>query len=303
MKSEERHQLLSNDLEAVTTKTVGVLERHAATIAAVVCGVLLVAAVGFWWTQSAESENAAGWTMLGAARDAQELDNVVGKFKGTPPAQWAKLRIAEKTLQDAIPLMFTNRELALTDLKSASGDFETLAKEKGINSSIRERALWGFAQCLEVSCDGDTARPIAAYAQLVADYPETIFKAVAEERMISLKKSGAADFYKWFAKEAPKPPEARPRDFNPHGITLPAPADPKDEMDEDDAEKPKDPAAGTPPAATNSGENAQEPPKAETKPEVDKPVEATKPADKPSDGEKPPATDPPKDGEKPSEKN
>ena len=108
MKSEERHQLLTNDLGVVTTQTVGFAERHLGTVIAVGCGLLLMVAAATWWTRTAGSENAAGWTMLDSATNLEEFGDVVDKYKGTPPGQWAQLQISEKTLQNAMPLMFSN---------------------------------------------------------------------------------------------------------------------------------------------------------------------------------------------------
>ena len=188
MKSEERHQLLTNDLGVVTERTVGFFERHLGTIAGAICAALLVAAVAFWWTRSAETEIETGWTLLRSAQSLDDFGNIVDKFKDKPAGQWAQLILAEANLKTAMPLMFTNRELALTDLKSARQGFESLLQEKGVTPSIRERALWGLALCLESTCDGNTTKAIEAYEKLLSDFPETIFKAVADDRIASLKK-------------------------------------------------------------------------------------------------------------------
>src|ERR1700742_207547 len=117
MKSEERHQLRTNDLSVVATNAAGFFERHLGTMISVVCVALIATAAGFWWTRTAESDNAAGWTMLDTATNIEEFGSVADRFKGKPPGQWAQLQIAEKTLQNAMPLMFANRDLALGDLK------------------------------------------------------------------------------------------------------------------------------------------------------------------------------------------
>ena len=204
MKSEERHQLLTNDLGVVTNKTASFLEKHLGTAIAVLCAALVVGAIGFWWTRSSEVDNSAAWKELDDARTLDDFGKVVDRYKGKLPAQWAQLLYAEKTLQTALPLLFTNRELAVTDLKSARDDFEKVLNEKSSSASIRERALWGIAQCLEATCDGDTSKPIEAYDRLLKDYPETMFKLVAEERVTALKRKDASEFYTWFSKENPK---------------------------------------------------------------------------------------------------
>ena len=289
MKSEERHQLLTNDLGVVTTQTVGFAERHLGTIISVTCGVLLLVAVGTWLTRTSGTENAAGWTMLDSATNLEEFGDVADKYKGKPPGQWAQLQISEKTLQTAMPLMFSSRAIALTDLKRAREGFETLLHEKSVSPIIRERALWGLALSLETGCDGDTSKPIEAYERLIKDFPDTYFKAVAEDRIASLKKSSAGEFYAWFSKEDPKPPEARPRDFKVNGVDLPAPADPDD----------FDPAM---PGKSEVNEKAPTDEKpAPVSPEIKD--DAQKPADaaKPAEGEKSPGTVSPKTDDKPTE--
>ncbi len=300
MKSEERHQLLTNDLSVVTTKTVGFFERHAGTMIAAVIGVLLVSAVGYWWTSSTDSGVATGWTMLDTAEGLEDYGSVVDKFKGQPPGQWAQLQVAEKTLQTAMPLMFTNREIALTDVKRAREGFESLLQDKTIPPTVRERALWGMALCLETACSGDTSKPVEAFGRLIDDFPDSIFKVVAEERIAALKKSDAGEFYAWFSKEKPQPPEARPRDFK-DGIHLPAPTDTDDEPDDfvpSGPGKASMPATTTKEPVTAEGEKTEPPVKPAEKPETDA---VTDPA-KAVEGEKPAGAVPPKDGEKPIEK-
>lgn len=307
MKSEERHQLLTNDLGVVTNKTASFLERHLGTAIAVVCAVLVFGGIGYWFTRSSEADNAAAWKELDEARTLDDFGKVVDRFKGKLPAQWAQLVYAEKTLQTALPLMFSNRELAVTDLKSARGDFEKLLQEKSAPAPIRERALWGIAQSLEATCEGDTAKPVEAYEQLLKDYPTTMFKLVAEERVAALKRKDAAEFYTWFSKENPKPPEVRPFDIKPDGAKTPA------------ADEKKDAAAATTPADPKANEPKADEPKAESKEtelpkleesakpaEPEKPAEPAKPAEepaKPAEGEQPKPAEPAKDGEKVPEKN
>lgn len=224
MKSEERHQLLTNDLGVVTERTVGFFERHLETAIAVVCGLVVAVGIGYWWTSSSGTDNEAAWTLLDSGRTLQDFGTVAERYKGKPAGQWAELKIAEKSIEDSLPLMFTNRELALAGLKSARTAFETLIQDKSASSLIHERSLWGLALCLEATCEGDTSKPIEALERLVTDYPDTIFKNVANEKIAGLKRKDAAEFYTWFSKEDPKPREARPDDNLKAGdITLPGP--------------------------------------------------------------------------------
>lgn len=213
MKSEERQQLLTNDLGVVTTRTVGFFERHIGTLIGAVSLILLLGGGIYWWTRTADSETATGWTMLDSAQNLEEFGTVVDKFKGKPPGQWAQLFVAETNLKTALPLMFSNREIAVVDLKSAREGFESLLQQSAVDPTIRERALWGYALCLEAASDGNTAKAVEAYDKLIQEFPESIFKTVAEDRVTALKRDTAKEFYTWFSRENPKPPDARPRDF------------------------------------------------------------------------------------------
>ena len=289
MKSEERHQLLTNDLGVVTERTVGFFEQHLMTIISSACAALLVAALGFWWTRSTETDVEAGWTLLDSAQNLEEFGNVVDKFKDKPAGQWAQLIVSETNLKTALPLMFTNRDIALTDIKSAREGFEKLLQEKTASPHIRERALWGLALCLETTSDGTTTKAIEAYERLLAEYPDTIFKVVAEDRVSTLKKDGAKDFYAWFSKESPKPPEARPRDFKneePGGKDEPidfgsGASKPSDKTETDKTEKPEGekPADEAKPQSSGEGDKP-----AEEKNSVELP-EPTKPGEEPPKNE------------------
>lgn len=312
MKSEERHQLLQNDLQVVTTKTVGFFERHLMTMIGVVVGVLFIALVAAWWNQSSQAGSAAGWTMLDSAiggNSLEEFGDVADKFKGKPPGQWAQLQIAEKTLQSAMPLMFTNRDIALADLKRAREGFDALLQDKSVSPAIRERALWGLALTLETGCDGDTAKPIEAYERLLSDFPDSIFKSVADERIRALKKPSSREFYTWFSKEKPKPTDIQPRDFrtdgsNPHGF--PFPAEDTDDFKPKLSDEKKPSTDGNPDAATQDTEK-NDAEKNDTKKnntedkDGDKKDADAKPDDKPN-SDKPANPDKPAD-EKPTEKN
>ncbi len=217
MNSEERHQLQTNDLGVVAERTVGFFERHMGTVLGAACAALLALAVGYWWTQSVETGAESGWTLLNSAQSIDDYGAVIDKFKGQPAAQWAQLIVSETNLKTALPTMFKDRAIAITDIKSARKGFESLLDEKKLDLTIRERALWGLALCVETTCDGNVENPIKAYEALTKEFPDSIFKLVAEDRIASLKKEGSKEFYAWFSKENPKPPEARPRDFKPEG--------------------------------------------------------------------------------------
>lgn len=212
MKSEERHRLKENELGRVVQTTGSALERHATTIVACVCGALLVSAAVIWWMRQSTVSSSAAWALLEDAKKVGDYDEVAETYKNTPAGDWAKLLGSEMYLQSGGDDLFTDRDLANTDLKRAREGFEQLLAAAGTNPIIRERAVWGMARCLESTSDGDTAKAIEAYERLLKEFPDTIYKPFAEDRVTALKTGGSREFYAWFSKQNPKPADIRPKD-------------------------------------------------------------------------------------------
>ena len=211
MNSEERHRLKTNELGQAVQAVGHRLENHVTKIVAVVCGILVIAAAAIWWSRYSSTSAAAAWTMLENAQNVDDFGLVREKYRGTTAGRWALLRESELYLQSGMAQMFENRELALTDLKKSKEGFEQLVGNKS-DQVMQERALWGLSQVLEATCDGDTTKAVESYQRLLNDVPETYFKAIAEQRIASLKTGGAKEFYAWYSKQNPKPRENRPKD-------------------------------------------------------------------------------------------
>ena len=296
-------QLQKTELGRMVQSTGSVLEKNATAIVVVVCTVLVVAAGGIWWIRQSTESSSAAWALLESAESVDDFGSISEKFSGEVPGQWAKLRESEAHQKSGTDVMFTDRELALADFKRAREGFEKLVDVAGVDPIIRERALWGLARSLEATSDGDTGKASEAYQRLVTDFPETIYKPFAEERIASLKTGGTKEFYAWFAKQNPKPADIRPKDGaakNPHDLFLPpaaageiegktkdADAKPGEEAgatkpddtkpDAPKTEAPKTEKKADEPAAAEKKSGSEEPkadePKAESKPEVDAPAE------------------------------
>ncbi len=212
MNSEERHRLKTNEL-GQTVQAVGHrLEEHATTIVVAVCGILVVAAAVIWWSRQSNSSAAEAWTKLESAENVNDFGEVSEKFKGTLAGHWAKLRESELNLQTGLSAMFTDRDVALADLKKAKEGFEQLTAHKPADPAIQERALWGLALTLEATSDSDTSKASEVYQRLLNEIPDTFYKPIAEQRIAALKTGGAKEFYAWFSKQNPKPTESRPKD-------------------------------------------------------------------------------------------
>ena len=122
------------------------------------------------------------------------------------------MRESEAYLRSGGDVLFSERELADTDLKRAREGFEQLMASASTGPIIRERAVWGVARCLESTSDGETTQAIAAYQRLLSEFPDTIYKPFAEDRIAALKTGGTKEFYAWFSKQNPKPTDIRPKD-------------------------------------------------------------------------------------------
>ena len=307
MNSEERQRLQTNDLGHAVQVAGHRLEEHGTKIVGVICVILLIAAAVTWWSRQSSSSAVAAWTLLESAETVDDFGLIREKYKGTPAGRWAQLRESELYLQTGMSQLFSNRELAVTDLKKAIQGFEELAATKP-DAAILERALWGLALGLESTSDGDTSKAMDAYQRLLNDVPETFYKANAEQRIASLKLGGAKEFYAWFSKQNPKPTDARPKDgalkddfdsmFPPakSEFNLDSDAQKPDPAKTDGAEKPETKTPESPAADSKTPDARPEPPAkaVDSKSDDDKPVEA-KPED-PKDSK----VDPAKSGEKPS---
>ena len=299
--------LQKTELGRMVQSTGSVLEQNATTIVAVVCTILVVAAGGIWWARQSTETSSAAWALLESAESVDDFGSISEKFANEIPGQWAKLRESEAHQKSGTDVMFTDRELALADFKRAREGFEKLVAAAGIDPIIRERALWGMARCLEVTSDADTAKASDAYQRLVADFPETIYKPFAEERIASLKTGGTKEFYAWFSKQNPKPADIRPKDGaskNPHDLFLPpAAAGEIDDKSKDADAKPGDEAGAAKSDAAKTDAPKTDEPKSDAAKEdsasskTNEP-KAEKKADEPA-AEKKPGADEPKAESKP----
>ncbi len=222
MDSEHRHQLQQNDLGQLAAQAVPWLTQYGAQALIGIAVALVVLIGGAVWWSTAESADEAAWSKIASAETVDEFGAVADKYPGTLPAAWAHLRSGELNLESGIAAMFRDRELALKDLASAKEEFEQVLKATvRLPGNLRERALLGLARVLEATCDGDTGPVVAAYEQILKDFPESIYKPEVDQKVAELKTGEASEFYRWFHAQKPTPaPFPRPQDGA--GGTLPA---------------------------------------------------------------------------------
>jgi hypothetical protein len=224
MDSQHRHQLQQNDLGQLALKAKPWLEQHGTKLVAGVVAVIVVIVGLSVWMNIRTASQAESWTKLSTARTVDEYGKVADEFPNTLAGVWARLRMGEMSLESGVAALFTDRALGLTDLETARKEFESvLSASVDLPDNVRERAMYGLAATLEALCDGETGPVIDAYQALLTRFPNAVFKTQVEERIKQLEKPAAREFYAWFHKQSPKPPELpRPQDgLKPGTSTVP----------------------------------------------------------------------------------
>lgn len=264
---------------------------NAATIVA--CVAMIGGAIWYSYSRTSSARSESAWAQYSQARTAEDFGNIADVFSNTEVGTWARLGEGERLVDSGISLMFTDREAALGELKKADEAFRKVLSTKSGPDVARERAAWGLAKSTEAQCDGDTTKAIEGYTALLNQFPKSIYKAAAEERIESLKSPEAKEFYAWFHKQNPKPADLKkPKDGLPEGH--PPIGSLLDEKSEDDKSESKKPATNDDDKPGESKPDAKKDPKdseAEKAPD-DKPKKDEKPADEPKDDK--PKTDDPK---------
>lgn len=213
----ELENLKTNDLQQVAVKVESFYERHDAAIRWGIIGVAFVLACGIYWWRVTAATEAAAWNQFSQSNSAEDFAEVASDFPNSRVANWAKLREANAYLETALRDAFSNREKADTDLKKAKGLLESL-KSLRAPRDLRQQTLFAYARCLEMTSDGDLQPAIAAYEELLKEFPETTFKRDAEIRIKALSKPSAKEFYAFFSKQKPMPEERpKPNDASKKG--------------------------------------------------------------------------------------
>ncbi|MCH9655372.1 MAG: tetratricopeptide repeat protein [Planctomycetes bacterium] len=222
MKSEHRHELQTNDLSKLLVHAEPFLEKYGIKTL-VAAGILFVVVIGYLtWSSNQEKRDAEGWTRLAASNSTEDFENVVDEFPGTQVADWALIHAAESQLQSGIRNSFSDRSAGDRDLKDAKENFQKLLESSTTLPEIRERALFGMARTEESTSDGDLKNSIDLYKKLIQEYPTSIFRKLAEQRVkpvegekvAVLDQEGTKNFYKWFHAQTPKPGDRQRPGFN-----------------------------------------------------------------------------------------
>ncbi len=255
---------------------------NGATIVA--CVAMIGGAIWYSYSRTSSSRNEAAWAQYSQARSAEEFGTVADVYSNTEVGTWARLGEAERLVDSGIALMFTHREAAVGDLEKADKAFRIVLGNKSASAVARERAAWGLAKSTEAQSDGDTTKAIEGYTALLNQFPKSIYKAAAEERIESLKSPDAKEFYAWFHKQHPKPPDLKkPKDGLPEGHpSLDSLLNDKPEDDKSENKKPETKDDDKPDESKPDAKKDAKDSETEKAPD-DKPKKDEKPADEPKD--------------------
>lgn len=208
MRAEERHALEENDLAETTAAVIERLRPHLTAVAA--AAVVLVGAAAAWALVSArrESTRAESWDACATAineRSADRLADVIRRYPGTPASHWAQLTLADSASAEGSRLLFTDKPRARERLDAAARAYEGLLAERP-GGLAEERATFGLAKVRESLGSLEEAR--RGYAAVVAEYPASAVRAIAEQRIAALSRPAARQWYAWFDERKPEPPAA-----------------------------------------------------------------------------------------------
>jgi hypothetical protein len=220
-------QLQERELGKLVLKSSGFFEKYGLTLLAVVAAVI-VATIGYMVYESMQRTRlAAAWSEMEGVKLPADMEALAERLAGTPAGDWALLRAAELRFDEGMLQANRNREAANSEFKQSKAGFEKVLAGAAYADVLRERAIFGLARVLEATSTGDTKPAITKYEELVAQFPTSIFKPIAEERAKALNSPQVQDFYSWYSQQNPKPEApTRPRDgmgnaFGFPGLDLP----------------------------------------------------------------------------------
>jgi len=207
MDADRRHDLEENDLAESTVAIVDRLRPHLRTIALAVGAVAV--ALGAWTVVSSQqaASRAESWDACMAALsegNSERLTDVIRRYPGSAAAQWSQLMMADAAIGEGTQLLFADRDRARQRLDSAVGIYSGLLAERP-RGLIAERAVFGLAKARESLGQLEEAR--RGYEAVVADYPESAVRGIAENRITALSRESTRQWYDWFDGWKPAPPK------------------------------------------------------------------------------------------------
>ena len=215
-----------NDLAATTQAVVDRVRPHLGTILLVAA--LLFAALAAWTLVRAQrtSERTAAWDSFinaFAMGDPGGLSDVADRFSGTPAAHWAGIVQGDAALADGNRLILVNPTQARQRLEAAVERYTAVNAQRPA-ALAAQRGIFGLARARESLGDFDEA--IRGYEALVAEYPESAFGPIAEERIAALSRESTRQWYNWVESRSVSGAEPQPSASPESSDTSSQPAEP-----------------------------------------------------------------------------
>ena len=266
MATDDRATLSELDDNQLASNTLALADRIRPHLGLILLAVAVIFAVfaGLVIVRSQRAaEQAAGWeeclTAL-AEGEPGRLGDVAASYRGTPAAWWAELVLADTALADGNGLLMTDRQRARERLASAAYLYMAVNAQRPSDLAA-ERGIFGLARTRESQGQLDEAS--RGYEAIVAEYPDSPFRGIAEERIAALAMPATQRWYKWFetqvvavaAPATPATPAAEPaavRASEPSAPPESKPADPPRDTPSTTAE----PAASKPATSKPAAEPA-----------------------------------------------
>jgi hypothetical protein len=247
--------LEDNDLASGTMAVVDRIRPHLGTI--LLAALVLFVGLAAWTlirSQRAAQRTAAWDECLAALAggDPAGLEDVVARYGGSAAAQWAELVLADTALADGNRLLLSDAQRGRRRLEEAVGRYTAVNALRPAQLAA-ERAILGLARARESL--GELAEARSGYEALVKEYPDGLFRPLAEERVAALSRGSTERWYKWLESRqaaapadvsaepaASEPAAEKPAPDEPAAVTQPA--DAADAAEPADAGKPAEPPAG-----------------------------------------------------------
>lgn len=196
MKSEERHEIETNELAKMIT---GGSDKVAPYASYIIYGLLAIAAVWAILRLTSGSLNAKQmqkWDAYTIATlpgrfDAEQLKATATEYAGDEVGELAQIAWADSQLALGCQNFFTNKKQAMGQLDTALEEYKKLAASAQ-DKNLRGRAQLGVAKSLEAK--GEITEAIAAYEKVTGAFSE-----MGDERAKNLVELDAAKYAGWLA--------------------------------------------------------------------------------------------------------
>ena len=234
MKSQDRHKLQQNELAGWIARTYTVIKPYSNAILAVVLLVAVIVGLWGWWKRQSAVEASAGWDQLFAAMDngrIVELGKIAEQNPNNEVGLWATVLAGDLHLANGCQELFANKAAASQDLQKALEEY-TKVRGETRNAQLRERAVFGLARTYEAlsgtrQSQGEMDKAVRSYRELVDQWKDGPYYALAKERLAELGTSDAKSFYDKFAHYDPQPkfsPPLTPPSFDSKSLQEQPPA-------------------------------------------------------------------------------